>query len=486
MSWKDRLIEASFKGIKFKISSHDYTSGRRTQTHQFANRDKPYTQDLGAKEENFVMQAYIIQNIENEFDYFTDRDNLIRVLKQKNSGTLIHPFLGIKKVNASEFTMTETFDEGGIARFSINMVESGERALPKSLTDFFSAIDNAVNAAMDLIGDAFNKAYSTTALFQDTISNIVGRSIGTVQSAIALTNGIATKIISESIGNISLIRNSITDVINSPNDLYNALKNVSYSMAAICGMGSVLLLEKTLKGYATSNGVAINNKAEDIFANKITISTNITGGESGSYSGVIRGNVVELDPNNINEGLGKSVVTNMINLITDFDMSGLSGIPNNQQKNVCLILDTFKFQIIATICRIAIRIDFSSQDDAYDYLNQINEMIDSVLIDMGNEAAKGGYVLNIGIGQDQIDNKDIFLSIQDIKKTFNDNMIAKSSELTKTINYTINIENQTTLELAYDQYNDLDRNKEIYNKNRAKIKHPGFLPNNDLIRILNE
>jgi prophage DNA circulation protein len=487
LSWRDSLVDGSFKNISFKISSHDYNSGRRTQLHQFANREKPFLQDLGLEAETFTINAYIIQNIENSFNYFTERDDLIRVLKKAGSGNLVHPFLGMKKVGCTGFSLSENFDEGGIAKFTINFTESGERALPENLTDFFSAVDNAVDSAMDMVGDAFNTAYSTVALFQDSVSNVIGRSVGTIQSALSLTSGIATKLISESVGNVALIRNSINDIINSPNDIFNALKNCCLSMGAICGMSSLLLSESAdTKGSASSNGIAINDKPKDIFANKITLSTNVTGGQAGNYSGVVRGNVVELDPNNINEVLGKSVISNMINLLDNFDYSGLGASPAEQEKNIVLLLDTFKFQIIATICRIAIRINFYEQEDAVQYMKNINTLIDSVLLDLGNEAAQGTSAIGVGSGTDQIDNKDIFLSIQDIRKVFCDNMNLKISGIAKGLDYRIPVDIETTLELSYKQYGDLSRSTEIYNRNKKIIQHPGFMPNTDIIRILNE
>lgn len=146
MSWRDRLVQASYKNVSFKVLSSEYEGGRRTSIHNFANREKPYLQDLGKAEDTFTIEAYIVQNIENEFDYFSERDNLRRALNSVGSGILIHPFLGIQKVGlANPYKMSETFEEGGIAKFSITFKEAGERALPESLTDFFSAIDNAVN-----------------------------------------------------------------------------------------------------------------------------------------------------------------------------------------------------------------------------------------------------------------------------------------------------------------------------------------------------
>jgi prophage DNA circulation protein len=486
MSWRDRLVDASFRNIQFKVANHSYGGGRRTQLHEFANREKPYLQDNGKAAETFSVEAYVIQNITNEFDYFTERDRLIKVLNQKGAGTLVHPYLGFKKVGCTGFTFTETFDEGGIARFSISFTEAGKRALPEELTNFFNNVDNAINQAMDLVGDAFVTAYSTVSLFQDTISNAIGQIMGVVSSASALTSGIATKIISESTANLALIRNIALDSVDSPIDIFNALKNSCYSMASICGMGTVLLAEQSIKGYATANGVAINDRSADIFANKISISSEITGGETGTYSGVVRGNVTELDPNKINENLGKSVINNLTNLINDFDVSSFASTPNNQASNVCLLLDTFKFQVIATICRIAIRTDFFSQEDAFLYIDQINAMIDLVLLDMGLESADGSQALGIGSGTEQINNKDIFLSIQDIRKVFVDNMTKKALSISTTIDYNVPYEVSNTLTLAYDRYMDLDRAEEIYKRNKPLINHPGFMPNGDIIRILNE
>ena len=486
MSWRDRLIDASLGGMPFKIRSHDYSAGRRVNTHVFANRDIPYTEDAGAEAEEFSIEVYVVQNLLNEFDYMTERDNLIRVMRQEGPKILVHPYLGIKRVCINgKFSMSESWDEGGIARFSIPLIEAGERVLPESLTNFFDSVDKAVNEAMDMIGDAFYVAYSTTALFQDTVTNIIGRSIGTIQSSLALTSGIATKLISESVANVAIIRNSILDIINSPIDIFNALKNCCYSMASICGMSSVLLLEQSIKGYATDNGQAINDKPEDIFADKISLNTDIVGGESGQYSGVVRGDIVELDPNNINEILGKSVVTNMINMINQFDYSGLGAIPANQTNNIVLIMDTFKFLVMSTICRIAIRINFFEQEEAILYMQYINNLFDVVLTHLGDEASNGSSAMGVGNGTEQINNKDIFLSLQDIRRVFVDNMNLKISSIAKGLDYRIPVDVETTLELAYERYKDINRAEEIYRKNRSSIIHPGFLPPNDIIRILN-
>ncbi|MCP9676648.1 tail fiber protein [Escherichia fergusonii] len=43
MTWKDRLQDASFRGVPFKVEEESAGTGRRVETHEYPNRDKPYT-----------------------------------------------------------------------------------------------------------------------------------------------------------------------------------------------------------------------------------------------------------------------------------------------------------------------------------------------------------------------------------------------------------------------------------------------------------
>ncbi len=44
--WRDRLQDASFRGVPFKVEEESAGTGRRVETHE-PERDKPYTEDLG-------------------------------------------------------------------------------------------------------------------------------------------------------------------------------------------------------------------------------------------------------------------------------------------------------------------------------------------------------------------------------------------------------------------------------------------------------
>ena len=178
MSWRDSLLDASFKGASFKVAGSNYTVGRRTKLHQYANRDKPFLQDMGSDADSFTLEGYVVQNKDNLYDYFGERDKLINALKGRGPGTLVHPFLGIKRVGLEgKATIRESFGEGGIARFTMTFTEAGVRALPSVVTDFISKVDNAINDAFDLVGDYFFAGYNTVGAFMNILASEINGAV---------------------------------------------------------------------------------------------------------------------------------------------------------------------------------------------------------------------------------------------------------------------------------------------------------------------
>ena len=81
MSWKDNLREASFRDVPFFVESVSTEVGRRNVLYEYPFRDDPYIEDLGKAAGVYNVTGYVIQNADNDFDYFTERDNLIAALE---------------------------------------------------------------------------------------------------------------------------------------------------------------------------------------------------------------------------------------------------------------------------------------------------------------------------------------------------------------------------------------------------------------------
>ncbi len=139
---KDNLRPASFRGVAFQIESTDLETGRRIQVNEYPQRDKPYCADMGKATRNLKFEAFVIGP-----DYINQAENLLAALEQRGSGTLVHPWFGSLKVNATSCTVA--FDKGlGYARFSLNFVESGELAFPAA-AQATQAVSRAAASALE-------------------------------------------------------------------------------------------------------------------------------------------------------------------------------------------------------------------------------------------------------------------------------------------------------------------------------------------------
>ena len=114
--WRGRLIDASFRGVPFKVRSHEAPLGRRNEVHQYPGRDDPFVEDLGQEAGVWSFEAFVIGP-----DYFADRDRLVVALNKKGPGELVHPYLGRKTAAVTDAAVSESFDEGGLARFRLDV-----------------------------------------------------------------------------------------------------------------------------------------------------------------------------------------------------------------------------------------------------------------------------------------------------------------------------------------------------------------------------
>ncbi|WP_438335629.1 DNA circularization protein [Edwardsiella tarda] len=155
MAWKDRLQDASFRGVPFKFNGEDSPVGRRVETHEYPNRDKPYTEDLGKVTFKPNITAYVIGD-----DCFEQRDRLIEALNKPGPGTLVHPTFGeISVCVDGEINVSTNSDEGRMVRFDLRFVEAGELSYPtagaataQTLTSSCSALDNCIGRGFEKFG----------------------------------------------------------------------------------------------------------------------------------------------------------------------------------------------------------------------------------------------------------------------------------------------------------------------------------------------
>jgi prophage DNA circulation protein len=156
MAWRERLLSASFRGVPFFVERSEYEGGRKVVAFDYPQRDTPFVEDLGRRGRIFPTDAYVIGD-----DYFTDRDALTSALEQAGPGTLIHPYHGSRLVIPGVFRISETVEEGRMARFSIEFLETEAKPFSPSIVSAPGARVGVSSArALTAVQNAFTKAYS--------------------------------------------------------------------------------------------------------------------------------------------------------------------------------------------------------------------------------------------------------------------------------------------------------------------------------------
>jgi len=154
--WRKQLRPGSFRGVSFSVKGAQTQVGRRVVAHEYPQRDDVFPEDMGLKADAFTIEAIVIGP-----DYITARDALIEALKTRGPGVLIHPYYGQRTVTlANPARISETPEDGGLARFSLDFIEAGENTEPSARQDTQAGVEDAADAANEAIADDFAGEYS--------------------------------------------------------------------------------------------------------------------------------------------------------------------------------------------------------------------------------------------------------------------------------------------------------------------------------------
>ena len=503
-AWQDNLVwantdnsqrkMASFRRATFFIRDVDTSVGRRNVSHQYPLRDDPYIEDLGADIDEFVVNGYVIQNQDNDSNYIPQRDTLIVALKMKGPGTLIHPFYGEKNVSlVGKARISETFSPGGIAQFSMTFAKVSDvypdyevAPYPKTIIDHQNAVDLAIDLSWDDTADGFG-SYDP-ANMPSHASNSIMTAIGSLntmlRSATRLVQGAGPAKISRALDYLSEEYLGIDlDVINDTCSLASGIIGMFNGLLSLGGMYGDIVVSQLFgacstmvrgfntgpwsgakvstpsSGYMTSS-TSQSDKIDERFGKTIVrglLEINRYGEETGNASPSVHGGTIDAVP-----------------LTT--------AIRARQSANLIAIVNITRNAAILNAAKTAIRIDYTNYNSAVEMMNEVIAAIDTQILKLGEDSADENYdEYNITISDPYS-----FQALDSLRPVFVESMKGIGGELAKIVDYQVPAVVISTLAIAYDQYNDLDRSAEILARNIPFVKHPAFLPGGKIIGILNQ
>lgn len=140
--WRDALLPASYAGAGFHVEGGGKSGGRRLSVHEYPKADTPNTEDMGRKARRWSITGYVIGPF-----YIDDRDALIAVCEAEGPATLVHPTMGEEQVRCESFSVTESREQGGIARFEMAFVEAGQDPGTTATADTQAQVGTAADAS---------------------------------------------------------------------------------------------------------------------------------------------------------------------------------------------------------------------------------------------------------------------------------------------------------------------------------------------------
>lgn len=252
-AWRQQLQPASFRGVPFHVKGADSEVGRRTVLHEYPQRDQPYTEDLGRKARSFRVEAIVVGP-----DYFKARDALIEALETPGPGVLVHPLYGRRTVALQgPARIAESFDEGGLARISLDFVEAGDNVQPSARPDTQSLVETAAAGASSAAASDFADVFSVDGMpeFVEAHALDVARDVMSALDGVRRGMIPDLAVAADYVAAAQGVSNRLASLIRAPADLAGDLLGLA---SGLSGLGrsplAALSALRSLFGYGKRGG----------------------------------------------------------------------------------------------------------------------------------------------------------------------------------------------------------------------------------------
>jgi prophage DNA circulation protein len=148
---------------------------------------------MGRKARRFSLDFFV-----HGANYMAARDRMVEALEQSGAGKLVHPYLGEMTVTVIEARgPRESTREGGMARFAITFVESGEAVFPSAATDTGEAVVASAAISAESIKREFAESFDVTgqSWIADHAVLLIGQFTGQLETVKNMIPGLPAAVI---------------------------------------------------------------------------------------------------------------------------------------------------------------------------------------------------------------------------------------------------------------------------------------------------
>lgn len=257
MAWRDNYRAATFRGVGFFVATADSSHGRRQAVHETAQRDIPFTEDLGRKSREFGITGYLLGK-----EYDIAREELIKACEQAGPGILVHPYRGELTVVCRGLTVSETSEEGGKCTLSMTFLEAGEASYPSAKVDSVNAISERAGAVTEAGKQSFVADFLTKG-FPSFVAEAATLQIQGLSDFLSSPEFIVSgdiQAVSDYYDQVKGIGSDAFDLIQTPFDLADRLVGAIGSIRSAFGGRAFGMLMGLYNQYFTSDDSVTSNR----------------------------------------------------------------------------------------------------------------------------------------------------------------------------------------------------------------------------------
>jgi len=221
MSWRDRYIQASFRGVDFQVKKAGTKLGKRIQQHVFPGRNDFYPEEHGKAPPEFTLTWYILGE-----DYDLQRQKLEEICVKAGDGELAHPYRGVLRVQCLAINTTEVDTENRIARGTMTFIDSGKNLYPSVVTDPASAVAESGESAKDSVVAAFVEEFTVDgfpAFVAESAEAQLTAAADAIENSTSFLFGESDSLTDLSIA-ISDIKNNTFALVRTPGSLSDSIR----------------------------------------------------------------------------------------------------------------------------------------------------------------------------------------------------------------------------------------------------------------------
>lgn len=250
MPWRESLSlegRGSFRGVEFLVDKAESEIGRRKIVHEFPGRNQPHVQDDGRLPRRFVLDCYVVGP-----EYHTGRDLLRAEFEAEGPGTLVHPYWGEFEVEViSPVQVRETVRDGGMARFSLTVIEVGGQELIVAEPDLGPEVEIKADAAGAAIAEDFADTFSVTGAIEAVITAAT-TAVNTLSTKLRKARGLVNTALNvvDTVGDsITTLGDTAASLVLAPVSLASSIQGVHASvLGAISGIEEAFSQTSALVG----------------------------------------------------------------------------------------------------------------------------------------------------------------------------------------------------------------------------------------------